>query len=179
VQDTRSPLGGALSRSTNGPLYGVPIRFRRNLSRLLTPSFLLLQDICSPLIGALSKSENGVPIESFGAAHCLKALVDSEDVWRRASDGMVDDACRETAEVLRVDGAAVFLQLACSLARWAEYCLLVLGVLRQRGLYSRVQFVMDRLSLQLCKKWPLAFVRGPSCLCRMSAVAGRGKPCYL
>jgi hypothetical protein len=109
-----------------------------------------LQDICSPLIGALSKSENGVPIESFGAAHCLKALVDSEDVWRRASDGLVDVVCSETAEVLRVDGAAIFLRLACSLARCAEYCLFGNGV--QDGLYRRVQFVMDRSSLHLCKE---------------------------
>ncbi|GAQ85668.1 hypothetical protein KFL_002480060 [Klebsormidium nitens] len=81
----------------------------------------LLQDICSPLIGALSKGENGplygASTELFGAAYCLKALVDCSDVWQRASDGLVDDVCSETAEVLRTEGAAVFLQLACSLAR--------------------------------------------------------------
>ncbi|OIW06473.1 hypothetical protein TanjilG_05244 [Lupinus angustifolius] len=56
----------------------------------------IIHSLCKPLSDSLSSSQECL---SFGAALCLKALVDSDN-WRFASDEMVNKVCQNVAVAL-------------------------------------------------------------------------------
>ncbi|KAL5708667.1 Protein sine1 [Ranunculus cassubicifolius] len=71
-------------------------RYGIDPSTTLEKKISIIHSLCKPLCDCLLGSQESL---SFGAALCLKALVDSDN-WRFASDDMVNEVCLKVAGAL-------------------------------------------------------------------------------